>query len=107
MKVEPTAPPTTPEEPVMPEPHEEEKKPPMKHKKRKKASGKPSTNPWITHYMQWRAANKDIVDKNKDVKQLVALARKTYTPVRKGFTCSHCGKDNVPPYTPLLNRPIN
>jgi len=63
----------------------------------KKAKRKGSRNRWIEHYMTWRDNNPEIVKNTKDIKELVKLARKTYTPSKRGYKCRSCGQWNSPP----------
>jgi hypothetical protein len=67
-------------------------------KKRKKRTRPAGTNPWIDFYMKWREANSATVQHTRDVKALVRLARKEYTPVNKGIICARCGFENQPPF---------
>jgi len=67
-------------------------------KKKKKRTRTANTNPWIDFYMDWRMRNAATVDSTRDVKALVRLARKEYTPVNKGIICSRCGYENQPPF---------
>jgi len=77
---------------------------PKKKKKRKRKTNKPvevkssKGNRWIDFYMKWREDNPDIVSSIHDVKKLVRLARKDYTPVSKNVFCVECGCENKPPF---------
>jgi hypothetical protein len=77
---------------------------PKRKNKRKRKANKPKEvksskgNRWIDFYMKWREENPEIVSSIHDVKQLVQLARKVYTPVSKSVFCTKCGHENEPPF---------
>ena len=58
-------------------------------------------NKWIQHYMKWRSEHPEIVKQERDIKKLVVMAKETYTPVKRGFTCKGCGKENFAPLKKL------
>ena len=66
-------------------------------KKRTEKRARSGNNPWIQFYMTWRKEHPDVVASTTDVKELVRLARKDYTPVNRGYLCESCGHDNQPP----------
>ena len=83
---------------------EEGELPKKKKRKRTNKQNKPREvrsskgNRWIDFYMAWRKENKDTVDSISDVKVLVKLARKEYTPLSKNVFCEKCGHENKPPF---------
>lgn len=71
------------------------KKVKKERKVKRVSTGKP--NKWIAHYMEWRLQHPEVVAANKNIGDLVRMARETYEPVKQGFQCRSCGAANEPP----------
>ena len=83
------------------EPQKKKKRPRTENTKKPKEVHSSKGNRWIDFYMTWRKENPEIVEATNDVKTLVRLARKEYTPLSKNVFCTKCGHENTRPFKRL------